>query len=110
MCNTESWRTQDGRGVTAVALASRFWGLGCPKIFHEVATRLAGLGKGVGSALLQAIEAEALRLGLAQLSVEASITARGFFERKGFVVGSAQRVTRRGEDFLNYLMFKNIVN
>ncbi|MCU7916132.1 MAG: methylated-DNA--[protein]-cysteine S-methyltransferase [Candidatus Thiodiazotropha sp. (ex Gloverina cf. vestifex)] len=40
MCNTESWRTQDGRGITAVALASRFWGLGCPKIFHEVATRL----------------------------------------------------------------------
>ncbi|MCU7915721.1 MAG: hypothetical protein KZQ65_07395, partial [Candidatus Thiodiazotropha sp. (ex Gloverina cf. vestifex)] len=30
-----------GRGITAVALASRFWGLGCPKIFHEVATRLA---------------------------------------------------------------------
>ncbi|MCU7916014.1 MAG: hypothetical protein KZQ65_08970, partial [Candidatus Thiodiazotropha sp. (ex Gloverina cf. vestifex)] len=29
-----------GRGITAVALASRFWGLGCPKIFHEVATRL----------------------------------------------------------------------
>ncbi|MCU7915338.1 MAG: FliM/FliN family flagellar motor C-terminal domain-containing protein, partial [Candidatus Thiodiazotropha sp. (ex Gloverina cf. vestifex)] len=28
------------RGITAVALASRFWGLGCPKIFHEVATRL----------------------------------------------------------------------
>ncbi|MFC1350379.1 MAG: type IV secretory system conjugative DNA transfer family protein, partial [gamma proteobacterium symbiont of Phacoides pectinatus] len=26
--------------VTAVALASRFWGLGCPKIFHEVATHL----------------------------------------------------------------------
>ncbi|MEW7976542.1 MAG: chloride channel protein, partial [Candidatus Sedimenticola endophacoides] len=29
--------------VTAVALASRFWGLGCPKIFHEVATLLPGL-------------------------------------------------------------------
>ncbi|MEW8014099.1 MAG: pyridoxal-phosphate dependent enzyme, partial [Candidatus Sedimenticola endophacoides] len=26
--------------VTVVALASRFWGLGCPKIFHEVATLL----------------------------------------------------------------------
>ncbi|MCU7850922.1 MAG: GNAT family N-acetyltransferase [Candidatus Thiodiazotropha sp. (ex Monitilora ramsayi)] len=70
----------------------------------------ASLGKGIGSALLQTIEAEALRLGLAQLSVEASITARGFFEGKGFVIGGAQRVTRRGEDFLNYLMFKNIVN
>ena len=26
--------------IMAVALASRFWGLGCPKIYHEVATRL----------------------------------------------------------------------
>ena len=30
----------DGQGITAVALASRFWGLGCPRIFHEVATHL----------------------------------------------------------------------
>ncbi|OQX42651.1 MAG: hypothetical protein B0D88_06275, partial [Candidatus Sedimenticola endophacoides] len=37
-------RSRDERrtvgAVTAVALASRFWGLGCPKIFHEVATLL----------------------------------------------------------------------
>ncbi|MFC1339501.1 MAG: hypothetical protein G8D28_10320, partial [gamma proteobacterium symbiont of Phacoides pectinatus] len=37
-------RSRDERrtvgAVTAVALASRFWGLGCPKIFHEVATHL----------------------------------------------------------------------
>ncbi|WP_419630706.1 hypothetical protein, partial [Thiolapillus sp.] len=26
--------------IMAVALASRFWRLGCPKIYHEVATRL----------------------------------------------------------------------
>ncbi|WP_419621143.1 hypothetical protein [Thiolapillus sp.] len=36
----EAARTQDGRGTMAVALASRFWRLGCPKIYHEVATRL----------------------------------------------------------------------
>ncbi|WP_419653704.1 hypothetical protein [Thiolapillus sp.] len=27
--------------IMVVALASRFWRLGCPKIYHEVATRLA---------------------------------------------------------------------
>ncbi|WP_419640328.1 hypothetical protein [Thiolapillus sp.] len=26
--------------IMVVALASRFWRLGCPKIYHEVATRL----------------------------------------------------------------------
>ncbi|MEW7983990.1 MAG: hypothetical protein AB2812_14800, partial [Candidatus Sedimenticola endophacoides] len=38
--------------VTAVALASRFWGLGCPKIFHEVATHLSyGLARDLGGDL-----------------------------------------------------------
>jgi hypothetical protein len=32
-------RTQGGRGTSVAALASRFWGLGCPKIYHEVAAR-----------------------------------------------------------------------
>ncbi|PUD99298.1 MAG: hypothetical protein C3L24_11235, partial [Candidatus Sedimenticola endophacoides] len=40
-------RSRDERrtvgAVTAVALASRFWGLGCPKIFHEVATLLCAV-------------------------------------------------------------------
>ncbi|MCU7915710.1 MAG: hypothetical protein KZQ65_07335, partial [Candidatus Thiodiazotropha sp. (ex Gloverina cf. vestifex)] len=42
------------RGITAVALASRFWGLGCPKIFHEVATRLI---EWEGQALLEILPA-----------------------------------------------------
>ncbi|PUD97934.1 MAG: hypothetical protein C3L25_14095 [Candidatus Sedimenticola endophacoides] len=58
-------RSRDERrtvgAVTAVALASRFWGLGCPKIFHEVATLLArrsrskaeATGKGAVIALLE---------------------------------------------------------
>jgi len=33
-------RPQGGRGTMAAALASRFWRLGCPKIFHEVAAHL----------------------------------------------------------------------
>ena len=35
---------QDGQGAEGilVALASEFWGLGCPRIYNEVATRLEG--------------------------------------------------------------------
>ncbi len=35
---------QDGQGAAGilVALASEFWGLGCPEIYNEVATRLSG--------------------------------------------------------------------
>jgi len=35
--------SRGGRSTMAVALASRFWRLRCPKIFNEVATRLAPL-------------------------------------------------------------------
>ncbi len=38
----------------AVALASRFWRLGCPKIYHEVATRLRALHRGAPEAPAEA--------------------------------------------------------
>ncbi|MCU7813031.1 MAG: GNAT family N-acetyltransferase [Candidatus Thiodiazotropha sp. (ex Notomyrtea botanica)] len=101
---TQPWVAEQEGQLLGFAELDETGRIGCFYCHH------ASMGEGIGSALLQVIEAEALRLGLTQLSVEASITARGFFERKGFTIGSAQRVTRRGEVFLNYLMFKNIVN
>jgi putative acetyltransferase len=65
-------------------------------------------GKGVGSSLLQAIEHEALILGISRLFAEASLTARGFFEKKGFSVESEQTVSLRGEQFTNYAVSKRI--
>lgn len=61
-------------------------------------------GQGIGRQLLEAVLAEARRLGLARLFTEASITARPFFERQGFVVVAPQIVTCRGVEFLNYRM------
>ncbi len=65
-------------------------------------------GKGVGSALLDAIEEDAKRGGMARLRVDASITAKPFFERWGFAVDAVQRVTRRGVGFTNYAMSKTV--
>jgi putative acetyltransferase len=64
--------------------------------------------KGVASALLAALEAEAERRGVTLLNVEASITSRPFFAARGFEVITPQIVTARGEDFLNYRMAKNL--
>jgi putative acetyltransferase len=64
--------------------------------------------KGVASALLAALEAEARRNGVRLLNVEASITSRPFFEARGFEVITPQIVTARGEDFLNYRMSKRL--
>ena len=65
-------------------------------------------GCGVAGALLRQVEAEAARLGLGRLFTEASITARPFFERKGYRVITAQTVHVRGQDMVNYRMEKSL--
>ena len=61
---------------------------------------------GVGSQIYQAIEAKAIALGLKRLTVEASITAKPFFQRMGFAIVNEQEVICRGERFINYVMEK----
>ncbi|MDZ8053729.1 MAG: GNAT family N-acetyltransferase [Aulosira sp. ZfuVER01] len=64
---------------------------------------------GVGSQIYAAIEAKADELGINRLYVEASITAKPFFLRKGFSIINEQQVERRGETFINYLMEKFLI-
>ncbi|MDM8563687.1 GNAT family N-acetyltransferase [Candidatus Marithioploca araucensis] len=64
--------------------------------------------KGVGSALLNAIEANASKQGIARLYAEASITAKGFFESKGFSIEGEQTVSLREVQFTNYAVSKHI--
>ena len=61
---------------------------------------------GVATALLNAIEAAARTQGLSRIFTEASITARSFFEQRGFSILSAQLVEKRGEHLRNYRMEK----
>ena len=61
-------------------------------------------GQGIGRALLAEVLAEARRLGIARLFVEASITARPFFESQGFATLAPQVVLCRGVEFINYRM------
>lgn len=59
--------------------------------------------QGVASALLAELFA---LIPTGTLTVEASITARGCFERLGFSVLRRQQVELRGENFTNYLMIR----
>jgi putative acetyltransferase len=61
---------------------------------------------GVGRQIYQAIEAKAVELSVGQMFTEASITAKPFFQRMGFLVVKEQEVTCRGEIFVNYAMKK----
>ncbi len=65
-------------------------------------------GKGVASLLLAAVENAAGKQGFQRIFTEASLTARPFFERKGFIVVTAQQVEKRGQILSNFLMEKTL--
>ena len=61
-------------------------------------------GRGVATALLLTIERTAREGGIERLFAEASLTARPFFERRGFHVTAEQRVEIRGQKLTNFRM------
>lgn len=64
--------------------------------------------RGAAASLCDALEAEARRQGEELLRVEASRTARGFFERRGYQVAAAQLVPVDGEELENFRMAKKL--
>jgi putative acetyltransferase len=62
--------------------------------------------RGIASALLSGVESAARDQGLTRLFTESSITARAFFARRGFRLIAPQRVSIRGQEFINYRMEK----
>ena len=66
------------------------------------------VGKGVGRRLYEAVERKARSQGLDRIFTEASVTARPFFERRGFRVRREQTVLRRGTKLTNFVMRKDL--
>jgi putative acetyltransferase len=64
--------------------------------------------KGIGSKLLSHIENTAKLQIIKRLYTEASITAKPFFEQKGFSVVTEQQVELRGVWLKNYVMEKHL--
>ncbi|MNV98503.1 putative N-acetyltransferase YafP [compost metagenome] len=65
-------------------------------------------GQGVASALVVALETEARKLHLTEMSTEASITAKPFFKHMGFKVKESQNVERKGVLLTNFKMWKDL--
>lgn len=64
--------------------------------------------KGVGSVLMTEIDANAKQNKVPRVYAEVSITARPFFEKKGFQVVKEQSVNIRGCQLTNFVMEKMI--
>jgi putative acetyltransferase len=63
-------------------------------------------GQGIASALLARVEHVVRQDNVTRLFTESSITARPFFERRGFRVLVPQVVSIRGQQLVNYQMEK----
>ncbi len=68
--------------------------------------RKDAVGRGAGRRLYEATERAARGWGLGRIFTEASITARPFFERRGFRVVRERTVTVRGVPMKNFAMDK----
>ncbi|ENJ6138740.1 GNAT family N-acetyltransferase [Bacillus cereus group sp. MYBK104-1] len=63
-------------------------------------------GKRIASYILQKLEQEAVNLEHREIYTEASITAKPFFESKGFICIKEQKKQHNGQVFTNYVMKK----
>lgn len=64
--------------------------------------------QGIADKILTQIESQAQKLGHSILSSDVSITARPFFEKKGFTVLKEQQNIRKGIELINYKMEKQL--
>lgn len=63
-------------------------------------------GKGIASYILQKLEKEVMKLEHRDIYTEASITAKPFFESKGYICIKEQNKQHNGQIFINYIMKK----
>ena len=65
-------------------------------------------GRGVATTLLAALEQQAIANGGTVIELDASITARPFFEKRGYVLVREIEVERRGVVLRNFIMRKGV--
>ncbi|WP_392537399.1 GNAT family N-acetyltransferase [Legionella sp. 227] len=64
--------------------------------------------QGIGKALLEAREHKALALGIPELFSDVSITAKPFFDHRGYITEARQTKEMCGTKFINYRMIKKL--
>ena len=93
---------EDGQNIIGFAQLEASGHIDCFYIAHN------RINTGIGSRLLKAIEDRAAQLKINRIFTEASITAKPFFQHKGFLVIKQQIVELRNTKFVNYSMEKQL--
>lgn len=65
-------------------------------------------GEGIATMLLEEIERYAITAGITRITSEVSLTARPFFEKKGYVVEKEQKRKANQLSLTNFLMAKEV--
>lgn len=66
--------------------------------------------QGIADKLYNEIEIEAIKRGTTILNSNVSITAKAFFEKKGFITKFEQKNIIKGIEIINFRMIKNFLN
>jgi putative acetyltransferase len=64
--------------------------------------------QGIANKILNKLVLEAKKLHSKTITADVSITAKSFFEKKGFIVKAEQRNVRSGVELINYKMEKRL--
>ena len=64
--------------------------------------------QGIATAIVSELEAQATASGISVFTTHASITAKPFFEKRGYVSVSERKVIRSGMELTNYAMEKRL--
>ena len=64
--------------------------------------------QGIAKAIVSELEAQATASGISVFTTHASITAKPFFENRGYVSVSERKVIRSGVELTNYAMEKRL--
>lgn len=67
-------------------------------------------GKGIATMLLEEIERYAITVGIMRITSEVSLTARPFFEKKGYVVEEEQKRKANQLSLTNFWMAKKLTD
>ncbi|WP_404455220.1 GNAT family N-acetyltransferase [Oceanobacillus kapialis] len=106
------WNDSFGRNIAYIAEIQReivgFGDMTHKGYLDRLFTHKDFQGQGIATALMNRLESEAKLIGIKEIETEASITAKAFFEQRGYQIIEPQTVELKGITLVNFNMCKRL--